>query len=548
MNEKERGIVDEAYRRMELWEQGCREIHERAREARRILLLQDPQQKKNVLQMETLKSTFTNCVADQMDNLPEAVMVPETAGFAEVAQDLTDVVRFILDRNGYETLHRLRTEDCFCTGTAVTQVYWDGDMDGGRGNVALLRWPIEGFLWDPCAEKLQEGRAVFKRSLHPMSWFWEHYPDKAAEIVPDGYAYGEGEILPGDEDTALLVEYWTRHYDAELRRYRVDAAILAGHCLLWSGEDVYRHGLYPFVLDVYTRLEGLPVGDGMVQELAPMMRAINRYQSYIDTNLRMSSKGRLLVDRGAGIDKAALCDWEKDVIEGDRIDPGALQWLQTQPFGGMAAQQVLQLQTDLKQDSGQNQFTRGETVGGVTAASAISALQEAGGKITRLRTATLNQGFKGIVEQVLWLVSQFYDEGRVVCITGEQGVREIPAGAKRLFGAVPPPPYSVQVQVQRRNPLRVQAQNELYLEAYRMSAQAGQPIPLSALFELLQVDGKERVLPMLRAAEGLPERMQELEEMCRNAARLMEGERQSRGELTQMLEGRASEADAGLLS
>ena len=200
---------------------------------------------------------------------------------------------------------------------------------------------------------------------------------------------------------------------------------------------MYRHGRYPFVLDVYTPIEGLPVGDGLIQECVPMMRYVNRYANYIDMNLRMASKGRLLVDRAAGIDRDALLDWETDVVEGDRIDSSALQWMQTQPFTGAVTQQMLQLQMDIKQDSGQNQFTRGETAGGVTAASAISALQEAGGKITRLRTNVLNQGFKAIAEQVMWLISQFYDKDRMMMVTGHEhieGRREVSADPKRLFG------------------------------------------------------------------------------------------------------------------
>ena len=105
-------------------------------------------------------------------------MLPETSELENVAEDLTDVVRFVLSQNGYESLHRRRVEDCFCTGTSVTQVAWDRELDGGRGNVALIRWPIEAFLWDPAAESLQEGRAVFKVSWHPLSWFRQHYPDR----------------------------------------------------------------------------------------------------------------------------------------------------------------------------------------------------------------------------------------------------------------------------------------------------------------------------------------------------------------------------------
>ena len=551
MTNEERNLRDEAYGRLRIWRDGCREIHERAREARSILLLQDPRQDaqtqsrrkdKRTLQLQTLKSTFNNCVADQMDNMPEALMMPERAGLEEVAEDLTDVVRYVLSQNDFEALHRRRVEDCFATGTAVTQVAWDRDLDGGRGNIALIRWPIEAFLWDPASENLQDGRAVFKVSWHPLSWFRQHYPEQYLEIGSDegeysglGMADAQEQVRPADEDRAMLIEYWYRLYDAAKRRYTINVAYLAGGALLSNHLDVYRHGMYPFILDVYTPIEGLPVGDGLVQELAPMMRYVNRYASYIDMNLRMASKGRLLIDRNAGIDKDALLDWENDVVEGDRIDPSALQWLQTQPFTGMVTRQMMQLQADIKQDSGQNQFARGETVGGVTAASAISALQEAGGKITRLRTAGLNQGFRELVTQVMWLISQFYDRRRVFFITGRQGKerREVNASPVRLFGqdfcaaSFPAPPYTVQVQVQRRNPLRQQAQNELVLQAYQMSAQAGQYFPLSTLFELLQVEGKERILPVLRENENLPAENAELKEMCQQADGLMSRQQQS---------------------
>lgn len=535
MTEKQKKLAEEAYGRLQIWRDGCKEIHERAKESRQILLLQDPKQDaqtksrrqdKKTIQLQTLKSTFNNCVADQMDNMPEALMVPETKELESVAEDLTDIVRFVMARNNYESLHRRRVEDCFCTGTAVTQVAWDESMDGGKGNVALLRWPIEAFLWDPAAENLDDARAVFKVSWHPKSWFEQHYPDQYDDIGSDsgvwdglGVSDAQDETRPADEDRVMLVEYWYRKYDAKKKRHTINVAYLAGGILLEEATDVYKHGMYPFILDVYTPIEGLPVGDGLIQECAPMMRYVNRYANYIDMNLRMSSKGRLLVDKAAGIDRDALLDWESDVIEGDRIDASAIQWMQNQPFTGAVTQQMLQLQSDIKMDSGQNQFTRGETAGGVTAASAISALQEAGGKITRLRTNVLNQGFKAIAEQVMWLINQYYDKKRVLMVTGQrEGAmeqREVSADPERLFGkaskgAMPPPPYTVQIQIQRRNPLRQQAQNELFMQAYSMAAQAGAPFPLSVLFRLLHVDGKERILPEIMAFEQYQQQMQDL--------------------------------------
>ena len=101
---------------------------------------------------------------------------------------------------------------------------------------------------------------------------------------------------------------------------------------------------------------------------------------------------------------------------------------------------------------------------------------------------------------------------------GREGVdekREVSADPERLFGKASknghmPPPYVVQIQVQRRNPLRQQAQNELFMQAYSMAAQAGAPFPLSVLFRLLHVDGKERILPEIQAFEQYTQQMQEL--------------------------------------
>ena len=84
--------------------------------------------------------------------------------------------------------------------------------------------------------------------------------------------------------------------------------------------------------------------------------------------------------------------------------------------------------------------------------------------------------------------------------------------SKRRKNNLAPPPYTVQVQVSRRNPLRVQAQNELFIQAYTMAAQAGQQFPLKMLFELLMVDGKDRIMPVLEEVDQQTQMLQMLAE------------------------------------
>ena len=543
LTEEERDLLDTIYDRLDIFEQMNRPYHEMAKEARKIVHMEDPLQDdpemvasagKKTLQMQTLKSTINNVVADQMLSMPEAKLLPETADMQDSADDLQDMVHYVVYcANNFEQVQYRRCEDFYGPGTAVTQVAWDPDASYGKGEIALLRWPLEAFLWDPTADNLQDCRAVMKVSWHPLSWYREHYPDAGKFVGADegthnrvGMTDGQEEAEhAGDEKRALMVEYWWREYNSSTRRYTVSVAYAAGGALLDVAKDVYAHGMYPFVIDVHDSIEGSLAGEGLVHELVPMMRYINRYMSYIDMNLRMSSKGRLLVRRHSGIDKEALTNWETDVVEGDQIDPSALQWLQHQPFNSAITNMMAILQSDLKADSGANQFTRGETTGGIVSGKAINSLIQAGGKIASMRTEQLKYGFKQIVEQIIWLMAQFYDDDRVVMITGRN--QQIRVDTKKLFGkktkgAVNPPPYTVQIEVSSRDPQRIANQNQMFMEAYTMSAQAQQFFPLSALFRILNLDGKDKILPVIESNEHYQEQMQQMQQQLEQMTQQME--------------------------
>lgn len=105
-------------------------------------------------------------------------------------------------------------------------------------------------------------------------------------------------------------------------------------------------------------------------------------------------------------------------------------------------------------------------------------------------------------------------------ITGSTGLkRELNLNVRKFFGkdyakvrdGVMPPPYTVQVEVDRRNPARVDAMNEMYMQAYTMAAQAQQYFPLSALFRLMNIDGKDRLLPIIEANENQMQTMQAMQ-------------------------------------
>ena len=546
LSEEDQNLLTLIYDRLEIFEQTNRPYHDAAKKCRRVLHMDDPDQDdpdtvaangKRTLQLQTLKSTINNVVADQMLSMPEAKLMPETPDMQDAADDLQDMMHYVMYcANDYEQLHYRRCEDFYTVGTAITQIAWDQDMNYGKGEIALIRWPIEAFLWDPTAEHLQDCRAVMKVSWHPLSWYREHWPEEGKYVGAEDHSHNEVGITQAQEDAdhandesrAMLIEYWWRTYNAKTRRYTINVAYAAGNALLEKQLDVYGHGMYPFVIDVHDSIEGSLAGFGLVNELAPMMRYINRYAAYADMNARMSSKGRMLVRRGSGIDKDALTDWRVDVIEGDQIVQGdSWNWMQNQPFNSTITNLMTMFQSDLKADSGANQFTRGETTGGIVSGKAINSLIQAGGKVSSMRTEQLKYGSKEMYEQIGWLMAQYYDDDRTMMITGRSGRRQVTVDAKRIFGkkskgAVNPPPYTVQIEISSRDPQRIANQNQMFMEAYTMSAQAQQFFPLSALFRILNLDGKDRILPTIEENEHYQEQMQQLQQQVEQMGQQMQ--------------------------
>ena len=546
LDEDEKKLRDKVYCRLESFINDCKEFHEHAREMRQIIRMMDPEQDspqnnsdpqaERTIQLQTLRSTWKNDVADQMLNLPEAKLIPETEELAEVVEDLQDLVHHVVyETNNYTEVHNKRSEDFYAVGTAITEVAWDPDMSWGKGDIAILRWPLESFLWDRQCDDIQNSRAVIKVSWHPMEWFEEHYPEvypymSAENGLWEDTGINETQVdrLTEDQKRAMLVEYWWRSYDAKSHRYKINVAYCAGGALIDIQKDVYTHGMYPFVITTYESVEGSLVGEGLTDELAPMMRYINRYARYFDMNARMSSKGRLLARRESGIDIEALRNWDNDIVEGDSVEQGRdWAWMQHAPFNGMITSMMQQFQSDMKQDSGQNQFSRGETTGGIVSGKAITALQSAGGKIQQMYTTKLADGFKQICEMVLWLISQYYEEDRVVMVLGPQHMTHvIHFNNEAFFGkkgkVVSPPPYAVQIEIVSKDPSRIEARNQMYMQAYTMAAQAQQFFPLSSLFQILNVEGKDQLMPVIQANEQYMQQMQQMQQQLEQMGAQME--------------------------
>lgn len=518
LTEREKEIVDTAYRLLEIFDRKEEETIREIRENRLVWEMKDrlqdgSQQGEKVMQLPTLVSTIESAVADQVDNMPDAQLLPEMPDGKEAARQMLDVLHYVLDRRGYKALHRELMIDAHVAKACILQTFWDDSLADNKGDINIVRWPVENFRWDPAFDDIQDGRACFKLMWFPESWYREHYPDESQYIKfgSDQEKYGN-EYSEDGENITLFVEYWYRTYNASDRRYRVHCAKLAGRALLEYSEKeqpegLYAHGMYPFDIYTFRKIQGTPVGRSMVDDFIDLQRRANRLSHYIDENARRTARYKVLLSKGAKIDREQLTDWNQEVVDVEgRVDDSTLKQITAYQLNPQVENHMQWLLETMKRDSGQNQSARGEFGGGITAASAIQSLQEAGTKISRMRTVAYQQVFASMCAKVLWLAAQFYDKKRVFVITGDETRDDVEIRVDKdlIYGrlpkdsALPPPPFTVQVVAQRGNPQRIDAENQMVMQMFQMYVQNGAQVPIFNVISSLNIPGKDRLLRLAK--------------------------------------------------
>ena len=448
--------------------------------------LTDPNEPRPVTPV--LQSTVENITADLMEQVPEAVIQPESAADGFIAQVVEAVIR--------------RNHDA-----AAYPVGYDSAENGGLGG-AFVRWvDIRSILFDPTVTDLQDGRAVFKLALRPKAWIDAHYPDVSAligESPSDEAQIVTDEILsPDPKEVRLLLEYWWREYDAAESTYRVHMALLSNGVVLEDSRDVkpegyFAHGRYPFAVTTLYPRKGSALGFGVIDLFAAQQLYADKLDQLVLKNAFMASHNKLLVTDASGFDPDDLKDWSKEVHTGENLN--GVTWFSTPPLPSYLLSYIRAIREDIKEESGANDSSRGRVPGGITAARAIEALQEMSTKRARMATAALHEAFRSAVRMEIETEREFNCFLRPVTVTVDGEPKEVlfdnALMQKRGPGNVLLPiEFSVSIKAVMKNRFASEAHNELMMNLLSMGA-----ITPQQAVELMVFEGKEQVLKHLKEA------------------------------------------------
>ncbi|MEG1560113.1 MAG: hypothetical protein RRY79_00245 [Clostridia bacterium] len=350
-----------------------------------------------------IHSTIENIRADLFDRFPKAEIKADEPGYEEISKVLTHVIsenHIVCD---YEREYDKLLYDFLVGGYMVQEVGYDFEANMGLGGAYIRHVDSHCIMFDPYSSSIDDARAVFKFTPFCREYFAEHYPKESERMNPDAYTLRRVKdcaLNVDDSDSILLIESWRREFDAEAGIHRIHMQKIAGGVLLEDSRDYkpngfYSHGKYPFIITPLFRRKGTMLGLGYADLFENQQRFSDKLDQIVMKNALMASHNKLLMTGASGFDLADLKDWSKEVHIGENLN--GIRWFSTAPLPSYIIDYISSIRESIKQESGSNDFSRGGTLGGVTAASAIIALQEMSSKRSRMLSRTIHAGFSQAV-------------------------------------------------------------------------------------------------------------------------------------------------------
>lgn len=463
-----------------------------------------------------LHNTIVNKHADMAEAYPTPNILPREEGDEQEAKMLTAIVPCVLEQNDFEQVYSDAMWAKCKSGTAIYKITWDAAKLNGLGDISISTVSPLNVFWEPGVTDIQKSKAFFHTELVDKQLLQQKYPQLEGNLKTTGFL--SARFLYDDTvDTsgkATVIEIYYKQ--AGLLHY----CKFVGDTVLEATEDdtklastgLYDHGLYPYDFDALYPVEGSPCGYGYIDVCKSPQMEIDMMKTAIVRNSMVACMPRFLSRNDGNINEEELLDLTKAVVHvNGNVDEASIRQMSTNYLSGNYISVLDSSINELRETSGNTETSAGSTSAGVTAASAIAALQEASGKGSRDATRGGYRSYRRIVNMVIELIRQFYDQPRQFRIVGEagmqqyvtysnQGIKGQPMG--NAFGidlGVRLPVFDIRVEPQKRNAYTKLSQNEMAIQLYQLGVFNPQMADQAAgMLEMMDFDGKDKLLQKVR--------------------------------------------------
>lgn len=433
-----------------------------------------------------LFNSLLNKHADAMDNYPEPNVLPREESDKDTAKVLSEVLPVVFEQNNYEQTYSDTWWYKLKVGTSVTGVFWNSNANNGLGDIEIKKVDLLNLFWEPGITNIQESKNVFYVMLVDNDVLENQYEELKGTLGGNTFEiakYAYDDNIDTTNKSAVIDWYYKKDNKLHYVKF-VNSTVLYAteNDEQYKEKGLYDHGEYPFVFDVMFQDEGSPTGFGFVDIMKSPQAYIDELNDVVLKNAKLACKPRFFIKNLATINKEQFANWDNDFIEvaGTDVGEDSVRQLNVNPLPSIYVTLLNNKVEELKETSGNRDFSQGSTSSGVTSGTAIASLMEAGSKLSRDQIKASYRAFVKICNFVIENIRQFYDEPRCFRIIGEHGDEEFrtldnsnikPQQQGDEFGfdmGERLPIFDIKVTAQKSNPFNKLSQNELMIQLYQL--------------------------------------------------------------------------------
>ena len=468
-------------------------------------------------------SAIENKYADAVDNFPSVNLLERCRDDEKTAQILSKIVPTQLDMSGFKKVYKKNWRKKLKYGTAVYGIFYNEEKD----DIEIRSVDLLNVYCDMHVSDVQDSRFLFIVNAVDNDLLCEKYPRYRELFSGDASMEDYGGINSISEKT-VVVDCYYKKSNGTLHMMKLvnDNIIDATEDTQGYENGLYSHGLYPVVFDVLYPEDNCPFGFGLIDVIKNPQMYIDKLDSAIIKNIMVSSKQRWFYKDSVGVNEDELMDFSKDLVK-VQGDPSNIVPQQATSLSEFALTHLDNKIDRLKEIAGNRDFQQGGVNGGVTAASAITALQQTGEKQSRAVIDDSYDAYKEIVVMVIELMREFYTKKRVYRITNELGEKEFEEFSNdALYHEVPQKDalnfevgktkrerveIDIEVVPQKRNPYTRESTNEMVLSLWKSGVFTSKsPSAAVMMLKLMEFDGKEKLIEDIKnlQQEAIPQENQ----------------------------------------
>ena len=451
-------------------------------------------------------SARENATADASENFPSPNIIERSPGGSKAAEALSKIIPVQLDMVRFKKTFKANTRNKLKYGTAIYGVFYNDNAK----SVDIRAIDILDIFVDMHLSDIQDSKFLFISAAVSNDVLKEQYPHLK-------------ELFEGECNIETLTESYTLKNRSEvLDCYykkpdgKLHMMKLCNNCILEATEDMdgyenglYSHGLYPVVFDTLYPVEHCPFGFGMIDIGKSTQVTIDKLDGAITKNIMINANPRYLCKKNGGIDEEAFSDISRSIVryEGDVDSVRPIDAIQINQFFISHRETK---KDELKELLANRDFQQGSTSGGVTAASAIQSLQQAGEKRSRSMVDDTYAAYRDIIVMVIELIRQFYNDKRTFRIEDEAGQKTfLEFSSDQMYesqyspdfvnGSYAPIEFDIDIVPQRENPYTQETMNNTLLTLYQSGLLSPQNYETSVMvLKNMSFDGKNKLISDFR--------------------------------------------------